>query len=66
MSVEVIEVNNDGQPTEIQCHFDVSLDDPSLYWLQWNWKGPGFGEYSTFKVPAIGEEALTKGPFGDT
>ena len=66
MSVEVIELDNDGQPTEILIDFAVPLDDPSLLWLQWNWKGPGFGEYSTFQVPAIGEEASTKGPFGDT
>jgi len=66
MSVEVIEVDSNGQPTEVQFYFDVSLDDPSLHWLQWNWEGPGFGEYSTFQVPAIGEEASTKGPFGDT
>jgi hypothetical protein len=66
MSIEIIEVDSTGQPTEVQFHFAVSLDDPSLHWLQWNWKDPGFGEYSTFEVPAIGEQASTKGPFGDT
>ena len=65
MSIEIIEVDSNGQPTEIQIRFDVSLDDPSLHWLQWNWKGPGLGEYSTFNVPQIGKEASLKGPFGN-
>jgi len=66
MSVEVIGIDSAGQPTEIQFHFAVPLDDPSLHWLQWNWNGPGFGKYSTFKALAIGEQASTKGPFGNT
>jgi len=65
MSIEIIDVDSDGQTTEIQCHFAVSLDDPSFHWLRWNWKGPGFGEYSTFEVPSTGEKTLTDGPFGD-
>jgi len=32
---------------------------------QWNWKKSGFGYYSRFEVPTIGEEASTKGPFGN-
>jgi hypothetical protein len=66
MSAEVIEVDSNGQPTEIHIHFDVSLNDPSLHWLQWNWKGPGLGDYSTFHVPAVGEVTHTNDPFGDT
>jgi hypothetical protein len=65
MSAEVTEVDSNGQPMEVQFHFAVPLDDPSLYWLQWNWKGPGFGEYSTFKAPAVEEQTHTKGPVGD-
>jgi hypothetical protein len=65
MTVEVIDVDGTGQPTEIQFHFAVSLDDSSLHWLQWNWKGPGLGEYSTFQLPSIGKQAYTKGPFED-
>jgi hypothetical protein len=66
MSVEVISVDADGQPTKVRFDFDVSLDDPALRWLQWNWKGSGFGSYSTFEVPSIGETSFTTGPFGDT
>ena len=65
MSIEVIEVDGVGQPTEIQFQFADSLDDPSFHWLQWNWEGPGLGEYSTFQVPVIGEQASTEGPFND-
>jgi hypothetical protein len=65
MSVEVVKVDSNGQPTQVLFHFAVSLDDPDLCWLQWNWKRAGSGYYSTFKVPAVGEESRTKGPFGD-
>jgi hypothetical protein len=63
MSVEVIDVDRAGQPVEIQFHFAVSLDDPSLSWLQWDWKKGGFGSYSRFKVPAVGEKTYIPGPF---
>ena len=63
MSVEVIDVDRAGQPVEAQFRFAVSLDDPSLSWLQWNWKKSGFGSYSQFKVPAVGEKAYIPGPF---
>jgi len=63
MSVEVIGVDEAGQPVEVQFRFAVSLDDPSLSWLQWNWKKSGFGSYSRFKVPAVGEKAYIEGPF---
>jgi len=63
MSVEVIDVDRAGQPVEVQFRFAVSLDDPSLSWLQWNWKKSGFGSYSQFKVPAVGEKAYIPGPF---
>ena len=66
MSAEVISVDTDGQPTKVRYDFDVSLNDPSLRWLQWNWKGSGFGSYSIFKIPPIGETSFTTGPFGDT
>jgi len=65
MSAEVIRVDADGQPTSVRFDFDVSLEDPSLRWLQWNWKKSGFGSYSTFEIPAIGETYRTQGPFGD-
>ncbi len=63
MSVEVIGVDKDGQPTEVLFRFAVSLDDPSLIWLQWDWKNGGFGSYSRFKVPAVGEKTYIQGPF---
>ncbi len=63
MSVEVIDVDRAGQPVEVQFHFAVSLDDPSLSWLQWDWKKSGFGSYSRFKVPAVGEKTNIRGPF---
>jgi hypothetical protein len=63
MSVEVIDVDRAGQPVEIQFHFAVSLDDPSLSWLQWDWKKGGFGSYLAFRVPAVGEKAYIPGPF---
>jgi hypothetical protein len=65
MSVEVISIDTNGQPTTVRFDFDVSLDDPALRWQQWNWKNSGFGSYSTFKIPPIGDTSHTKGPFGD-
>ncbi len=65
MSAEVISVDADGQPTTVRFDFDVSLDDSSLRWLQWNWKKSGFGYYSTFEVPPLGKQSTTQGPFGD-
>ncbi|MFH1716393.1 MAG: hypothetical protein ABIF19_03510, partial [Planctomycetota bacterium] len=65
MSVEVISLDSDGQPTEIRCHFAVSLDDPALCWLQWHWERRGSGYYSTFEIPAVGQTTFTEGPFGE-
>ncbi|MFH1717531.1 MAG: hypothetical protein ABIF19_09295 [Planctomycetota bacterium] len=65
MSVEVTDVDKDGQPTQVSIEFSASLDDPALCWLQWHWQKRGSGYYSTFKVPGIGQEAHTKGPFED-
>jgi hypothetical protein len=66
MSAEVVSVDTYGQPTTVRFDFNVSLDDPSMRWLQWNWKKSGFGSYATFKVPAVGEKSYTTGPFDDT
>ena len=63
MSVEVINVDEAGQPTQVQFHFAVSLDNPSLSWLQWDWKKGRFGSYSAFKVPAVGDKTYIQGPF---
>jgi hypothetical protein len=63
MSVEVIDIDSAGQPRQVLFRFAVSLDDPSLSWLQWDWKNGGFGSYSPFKVPAVGEKTYIQGPF---
>jgi len=63
ISVEVIGVDEAGQPTQVQFHFAVSLDNPSLSWLQWDWKKGRFGSYSTFNVPAVGDKTYIEGPF---
>ncbi len=63
MTVEVTGVDEDGQPTEVLFRFAVSLDDPFLSWLQWDWKKSGFGSYSQFEVPTVGEKAYIQGPF---
>jgi len=65
MSVEVTDIDGAGQPTQVQFQFAVSLDDPALSWLQWDWKKRGFGSYSTFRVPAVGEKCYLSGPFAD-
>jgi hypothetical protein len=66
MSAEVISIDAGGQPTMVRFEFDVSLEDPSLNWLQWNWKKSGFGYYSRFEIPPVGETSYLDGPFGDT
>jgi len=63
MSVEVTNIDTDGQPTQALFHFAASLDDPALCWLQWTWKKNGLGSYSTFEVPGVGERAYVQGPF---
>ena len=65
MSAEVISVDAYGQPTTVRFDFDVSLEDPALYWLQWHWKKSGLGYYSQFKIPPVGETSRTQGPFSD-
>jgi hypothetical protein len=63
MSVEVIDVDRASQPVEVQFRFAVPLDDPSLSWLQWDWKKGRFGSYSQFEVPVVGEKGYIQGPF---
>jgi hypothetical protein len=65
MSAQVINVDSHGQPTAVRFDFNVSLDNPSMCWLQWNWKKNGLGSYSKFKIPPIGETTQAKGPFSD-
>jgi hypothetical protein len=65
MSADIVNVNTDGQPTAVRFDFDIPLDDSSLRWLQWKWKKSGFGYYSTFEVPDVGEKLDLGGPFGE-
>jgi hypothetical protein len=65
MSAEVINVDADDQPITVRFDFNVSLDDSSLRWLQWNWKKSGFGHYSTFEVPAVGKKLNLGSPFSN-
>ncbi len=65
MSAEVISVDDNGQPTAVRFDFNVSLDDPSLRWQKWTWKNSGFGSYTTFEIPALGQTSYTTGAFGD-
>jgi hypothetical protein len=63
MSAEILKVDGNGQPTQVLFRFAVSLDDPSLSWFKWNWEKSGFGNYATFKVPAVGQTIHIEGPF---
>ncbi|MHC4556870.1 MAG: hypothetical protein ACYS80_06150 [Planctomycetota bacterium] len=65
MSAEILNVDSNGQPTQVLFRFAVSLDDPSLSWFKWNWEKSGFGDYATFKVPTLGQTIRTEGPFSD-
>jgi len=58
--VEVVEVDDKGQPVEVSFKFVVSLDDPSLRWLQWDWKKDS---YTPLEVPTIGQCQRISGPF---
>jgi len=60
MSAEVTALAKDGRPTEARVQFAVPLDDPSLQWLQWDWKK---GSYVPFDPPTVGETVLVAGPF---
>jgi hypothetical protein len=60
MSAEVVALREDGRPAEARVQFAVSLEDPSLHWLQWDWKTE---RYVPFDPPAIGEMAHISGPF---
>ena len=53
VEVEVTGLMPDGRPAEILARFDRTLDDPSLYWLQWRGRG-----YEPFRQLAIGESRV--------
>jgi hypothetical protein len=60
MRVEITALHDDGRPAEACVRFSVPLEDPSLRWLQWDWKG---GRYVPFAIPAVGETVHVSGPF---
>lgn len=66
LMIEVMAVDDRGLPTKVAFHFDVSLNDPNLYWLQFNWRT---FSYDRFEVPQIGQTISVPGPayvsFGD-
>ena len=59
LTVEVVAVDGKGLPTQVSFTFAVSLEDPSLRWLEFNWED---GSYYPFQVPAIGESTHIAGP----
>jgi hypothetical protein len=50
VTVEITELTDDGRPAEATFRFDVPLEDPSHYWLQWT-----HGAYRPFTPPAVGD-----------
>ena len=51
MTAEVISLTDDGRPSVVSFHFDRSLEDPALRWIQWD------GErFIPFTLPAVGGE----------
>jgi len=60
MCVNVLEVDDNGLPTAAMFTFEVSLEDPSLRWLMWDWDN---NRYIPFDVPAIGKDVYVPGPF---
>ncbi len=50
MTVEITALTDDGRPAEATFRFDVPLEDPSHYWLQWT-----KGAYRPFTPPAVGD-----------
>ena len=60
LTIEVVDVDSNNLPTEVLFSFAVSLDDPSLRWLMWDWDEE---LYAPFLVPAIGQKSEIVGPF---
>ncbi|MHC4629756.1 MAG: hypothetical protein ACYS9C_00635 [Planctomycetota bacterium] len=60
LTVEVVAVDSNDRPTEVLFSFVVSLADPSLRWLVWDWDKE---LYKPFIVPAIGQKSELVGPF---
>lgn len=62
MTIQVVSLAPDGTPQTVQFDFSIPPEDPSLRWLQWDWRPRGLGSYREFKVPAVGESVALPGP----
>jgi len=60
LRIHVEDVDAQGNPTQIRCQFDVSLEHPSLQWLQWDWKK---ARYRPFEIPSLGQSTQLRGPY---
>jgi hypothetical protein len=61
MTVTIVADDGNGVPLEIDYHFDVPLEDSSLFWVRWQ-----EGAYVAMSPPAPGEAVLlppARGPF---
>lgn len=50
LSIQVTRVSDSGDPIEIECTFEHSLNDPSLLFTAWSAEG-----YVPFELPPLGE-----------
>jgi hypothetical protein len=60
LRVRIMAVDAHGNPTQVQCQFDVSLEHSSLEWLQWDWKDEC---YRSFDIPSVGQDIQLRGPY---
>jgi len=56
MNIKVLALTSDQRPAKVAFHFALSLEDPSLRWLQW-----AKGVYVPFVPPSVGQ-TLTLAP----
>ncbi|MGQ9684534.1 MAG: hypothetical protein ACUVX9_18570 [Anaerolineae bacterium] len=52
MSARVTQLTGDGRPLQVRVTFALPLEDPSLYWLRWDWR---LQRYVPCRPPRIGE-----------
>jgi len=53
VTIEIIDIDKKGQPTEVSFRFAVPLEHQSLHWIRFNWTN---GSYSSFQVPPLGQK----------
>ncbi|MHC4740986.1 MAG: hypothetical protein ACYS8Z_03690 [Planctomycetota bacterium] len=59
VAIEIKAVDGTGQPVAAEFRFDVSLDDPSLYWVMWQYHLKV--HYVPFTVPPVGQSVEIAG-----